>query len=87
MLGMHVALGNALTLRTAMTVLASVNLLRSPLLFLPLVLQSAQEARTSLGRMQGFLNGAEVSPLESNRWLGSYHIMLLLTASGSAPLR
>jgi hypothetical protein len=35
-----------------MTVLSAVNLLRSPLLFLPLVLQSAQEARTSLARLQ-----------------------------------
>ena len=35
--------------------LSAVNLLRSPLLFLPLVLQSAQEARTSLGRLQAFL--------------------------------
>ena len=39
----HVALGRSLTLRTAMTTLSAVNLLRSPLLFLPLVLQSAQE--------------------------------------------
>lgn len=55
----HVALGRSLTLRTAMTTLSAVNLLRSPLLFLPLVLQSAQEARSSLGRTQAFLNAAE----------------------------
>ena len=63
MLGMHVALGHRLSLKSAMTVLAAVNLLRSPLLFLPLVLQAAQEARTSLGRMQSFLNANEARVL------------------------
>jgi len=51
-LGTYVLMGRTLRLQTAMTVLSAVNLLRSPLLFLPLVLQSAQEARTSLARLQ-----------------------------------
>lgn len=49
---MHVLRGFSLTLGSAITVLATVNLLRSPLAFLPLVLQQLQEAQLSLGRMQ-----------------------------------
>jgi len=58
-LSMHVFLGHSLTLGSAITVLATVNLLRSPLAFLPLVLQQLQEAQLSLGRMQRFLNAEE----------------------------
>jgi len=55
-----------LTLKTAMTVLATVNLLRSPLVFLPLVLQSLQEASLSFGRMASFLRLPESTPLPGN---------------------
>ena len=62
-LSSHVLLGQPLTLRTAMTVLSAVSLLRSPLLFLPLVLQSSQEARSSLSRVQAFLQLPEARVL------------------------
>ena len=64
-LAMHTLRGHPLSLRTALTVLSAVGLLRSPLLFLPLVLNSAQEARASLGRMQRFLGLPEATPLSS----------------------
>ena len=47
MLGMHTLLGHRLDLQKAMYVLATVNLLRSPLVFVPLILTSAQEAGAS----------------------------------------
>lgn len=49
MLGMHTLRGFPLTLQSAMAVLATVNLLRSPLVFLPSVLQSMQAPAPPLG--------------------------------------
>eukprot|EP00965_Chrysotila_dentata_P110803 3661814-Pleurochrysis_carterae.AAC.1 len=62
MLGAHALAGRDLTLKTAMTVLSAVSLLRSPLVFLPLVLQNVQEANLSLGRLSRFLNAEEYQP-------------------------
>ena len=63
MLTMHTLRGNKLELRTALTVVATVNLLRAPLVFLPLVLQSMQEADLSLQRLQRFLGADEHTPV------------------------
>lgn len=83
MLGTHVARGRPLSLPSAMAVLSAVNLLRSPLLFLPLVLQSAQEAQASLGRMQALLPmGSSHSALRTRHRAQLYTRSLLTVARG-----
>ena len=59
-LGAHTVRGRPLDVQTALSVVATVNLLRAPLFSLPLVLQSLQGGQLSLRRLHGFLSRDEV---------------------------
>ena len=59
-LGAHTVRGRPLDLQTALSVVATVNLLRAPLFSLPLVLQSLQGGQLSLRRLHAFLSRDEV---------------------------
>lgn len=66
--------------------LATVNLLRSPLVFLPLVLQSLQEASLSFGRMAGFLSLPESTTVDTGQLTDSGVLLRDATFEWPAPL-
>jgi ATP-binding cassette subfamily C (CFTR/MRP) protein 1 len=61
----YVALGNTLTVATALTSLALFEVLRFPLFMLPQVINNLIEARVSVDRIQSFLIQGEVKPVPS----------------------
>lgn len=62
---MYTALGNQLHVSSALTSLALFDIIRFPLIMLPMVINNIIEAKVSLNRIQEFLLAEEVEPIGS----------------------